>query len=304
VSDARVPPVRDAAISDSGVPQPDVDGGMDAGIDAGIGIDAAADGGADAALDAAQPGEIAATPGARCALAERIALIEISSEGAMPYLSGTVYERTNPWYGAPELMTSTCAFHRFNAGFCAGGCAFDEQCGGDGKCVKAPRARRDSKLELRADAQTQTFVASDLGELYGAVTLAGNAFAATLTFGERKVTLIETQLAGPFTSLSGTLAGDYDQPDALDFQWTAPSSDHVYTLIPINHHAGGPTFTECTVPATARALHVDGDMLRPLAVGTGLEFQGLEHVRFAAAETPEGCVELRFTSGRVHINLQ
>lgn len=37
-------------------------------------------------------------------------------------------------------------------------------------------------------------------------------------------------------------------------------------------------------------------MLEPLAVATGLEFQEFEHVRFAAAETSRGCVELRFTT--------
>jgi hypothetical protein len=47
------------------------------------------------------------------------------------------------------------------------------------------------------------------------------------------------------------------------------------------------------VPASAGALHVDGSMLLPLAVATGLEFQGMDHVRFAAAETPAGCVEIR-----------
>ena len=35
-------------------------------------------------------------------------------------------------------------------------------------------------------------------------------------------------------------------------------------------------------------------MIDPLAVITGLEFQGIEHVFVAAATTPEGCVEFRF----------
>ncbi|HMI91133.1 MAG TPA: hypothetical protein VK509_07205, partial [Polyangiales bacterium] len=139
-SDARVPPigdaaVRDAAIGDSGKPPTGPDAAMDAGPEAGTGVDAAADSGADAASDAALPGEIAAIPGARCKLAERIALIEITSEGATPYLSGTVYEQTNPWYGAPALTTAACAFHSFNAGFCPGACAVDEQCSAAGKCV-------------------------------------------------------------------------------------------------------------------------------------------------------------------------
>jgi len=37
-------------------------------------------------------------------------------------------------------------------------------------------------------------------------------------------------------------------------------------------------------------------VLEPLAVVTGLEFQSFEHVRFAAAETSRGCVELRFSN--------
>jgi hypothetical protein len=267
-------------------------------------MDAAMDGGLDAALDGATPMEIAATPGMRCELSERIALIEITSEGGgAPYLSGAVYERTHPWYGAPELTTAACAFHRFQSGLCPGACAFDEQCGADGKCVKSPRARRDVELELRGGAQTQTFMASGLGELYGAVTLAGSALAATLTFGEHTVTLVETPLAAALTGLSGTLAGGYDRPEALDLQWTGPTTGSVYTLIPINHHAAGPTFTECMVPASARSLHVDGDMLEPLAVETGLEFQGVQHAHFAAAETPAGCVELRFTA-TTRVNLQ
>jgi hypothetical protein len=39
-------------------------------------------------------------------------------------------------------------------------------------------------------------------------------------------------------------------------------------------------------------------MLLPLAVDTGLEWQGMEHARFAAAETPSGCVEIRYS--RLH----
>lgn len=38
----------------------------------------------------------------------------------------------------------------------------------------------------------------------------------------------------------------------------------------------------------------DAEMVDPLAVETGLEFQGLEHAFVAAATTPQGCVEFRF----------
>jgi hypothetical protein len=41
----------------------------------------------------------------------------------------------------------------------------------------------------------------------------------------------------------------------------------------------------------------------PLAVATGLEFQALQHVRFAAVDTPTGCVEVRMTRTQ-YVNLQ
>jgi hypothetical protein len=103
--------------------------------------------------------------------------------------------------------------------------------------------------------------------------------------------MVDAESSGTGTSLDGT----YELPESIDLSWSGPDDGFAYTLIPINHHAGGPTFTECRLPASAHALHVDGEMLQPLAVGTGLEFQGLEHVRTAAAHTPLGCVELRYS---------
>ena len=75
-----------------------------------------------------------------------------------------------------------------------------------------------------------------------------------------------------------------------------PAKDGAFvrTTIPINHHAGGPTFTECAAPDGSGAFHADAAMINPLAVKTGLEFQGVEHVFVAAAVTPQGCVEFRF----------
>jgi hypothetical protein len=99
----------------------------------------------------------------------------------------------------------------------------------------------------------------------------------------------------PATDVVLTLDGGSDSPDGLAISWTpAPTGALVFTLIPINHHAGGPTYTECAVDAAVGSMHVPGEMLKPLAVSTGLEFQGVDHVRFAAAQTPDGCVEFRF----------
>ena len=95
------------------------------------------------------------------------------------------------------------------------------------------------------------------------------------------------------------VAGGLDSPTALDLTWTPPAdAGTVLTRIPINHHAGGPTFTDCAANASAGTLHVAGAMLTPLAVSTGLEFQGIAHAQSAAVETPQGCIEVRFQTSQ------
>ena len=108
-------------------------------------------------------------------------------------------------------------------------------------------------------------------------------------------TVEETQVPGALTDMTATLGGSYDVPESIDLSWTPDGGDsHVFTHIPINHHAGGATFTECQAEMSAGSIHVDAPMLKPLAVATGLEFQTVDHVRFAAAETGRGCIEFRF----------
>ncbi|MFO0747865.1 MAG: hypothetical protein U1F43_19700 [Myxococcota bacterium] len=267
--------------------------------DTGAGDAATTDAGADADAEPTDVvvGPIAATPGARCELSERIGLVELSGDGASIYVSATVFDRADPWYGAPELSTAACRFFHFTPVGC-GTCASDEVCAPDGHCKLAPLGRADASLTLSAGGATQTFTAdAATGQMYGAVTLTGPTFALDLDFGGQHVTLGDTTMPGMVEGVGGALQGGYDHPTGLDVHWTAPASaagSRVFTHIPINHHAGGPTFTECDVASSAASFHVDGDMLAPLAVSTGLEFQGIEHMQVARAETPQGCVEVRF----------
>lgn len=152
------------------------------------------------------------------------------------------------------------------------------------------------ELTLQAGQETQTLVPEYAGAIWGAVTLPGRVFAATLTWGEFTVRLAETAVPDPIPDLMGTWHGTSEAPTGLDFAWTPPveAAAELHTRIPINHHAGGPTYTECVVPSAAGAFSVAEAMLTPLAVITGLEFQGLEHVRVAAAVTPVGCIEFRW----------
>ncbi len=288
--DTAEPDVVDADTADADAAEPDT---------ADATVPDAADAAADTSEpDASEPVTTAAVPGALCPLTERVGIVELSRWGAGSALAVTAWVEVapSPWYGAPELSSEACDFHRFDPGSC-GVCAPGTTCSmADAQCVPMPARRTDPVLTLSAGAATQSFTADPVtGDLWGNVTLSGETFAAELTFAGQRVTLSDTAVPGDLEALSGAMGGTYDQPSSVDVTWT-PTTDgaDVHTLIPINHHAAGPTFTRCRVPGSAGQLHVDGPMLTPLAVITGLEFQGVQHVRFAAADTPAGCVELRW----------
>lgn len=249
--------------------------------------------------DTAEPAITVATPGARCDLADRIGVIELSGltdEPPFPYLVATLNDRPNPWYGQPALSTEVCRHHAFKpTGICEDPCGVDETCSIDGTCAPLPVRVKDATLRLFAGDETQTFSPDPaLGYLEGAITLPGKSFGLELTWSGQTVTLAAAEAPAALPQLAGTLVGSYDAPEKVTITWTpVAEGTHAYTLIPINHHAAGPTFTECAAPASLGGFEVPEAMLTPLAVSTGLEFQGVEHVRFAAAETPIGCVEIR-----------
>ena len=260
------------ACGDSGVDVPEPDGGSDAGGDLG---------------------PVSATIGERCPLTERVGLVSIS-EGRV---NAFMFDRTDPLIGAPALTDPSCAFHEYRpAQPCS--CSGDELCGIDGVCTAPPLRATDGRLVLEAAGERQLFTADPtLGDLGGEITLSGTAFTLEVTAFGQTVTLEQaTEVPGEIASLTATLTGTYDSPEAIDASWDTFVSGHVFTHIPINHHAGGATFTECAVDTASGALRVERPMLEPLAVSTGLEFQSFDHTRFAAAETARGCVEIRFSS--------
>lgn len=250
--------------------------------------------------DTTEPVTTIATPGARCELKDRIGVIELSGvtdEPPFPYLVATLNDRPNPWYGEPALTTDACRHHAFKpTGICEDSCGLDETCSIDGECAPLPLRLKAATLRLVAGEESQTFTAdAELGYLEGAITLQGKTFGLEVSWPGQVVSFPAAEAPAALPQLAGTLAGSYDAPEKVTITWTpVAAGTHAYTLIPVNHHAAGPTFTECAVDASLGSFEVPEAMLTPLAVSTGLEFQGVEHVRFAAAETPEGCVELRF----------
>ena len=245
---------------------------------------------------------IVAVPGQRCALDERIGLITVEDSGGTFYLQGAIDDRPSPWYGAPELSTEACDFHRFDPSSACPTCSETELCGLDGTCSPAPVRYTDVVVTLTGTTEESFSADATTGDVFGALTGTG-PFAFDVRYGDVHITLVATAAPSALSDLTGTLEGGFEAPTKLDVAWsTSDLGTDVFTRIPINHHASGPTFTECAVPGSAGALSVGQAMLEPLAVITGLEFQGLEHTRFAAAETPAGCVELRVLR-REYVNL-
>jgi len=161
--------------------------------------------------------------------------------------------------------------------------------------VPEQRAIKAATLLVSSGGEEREYSAdTQLGGIYSVLDIgdADSSYAMTLSWGDTEVTLDPMPVANDeLESAMVTIEGDSSMPGALDASWQPSGrAAFVRSRIPINHHASGPTFTECAVPESTGAFHADD----PLAVGTGLEFQGLEHVFVAAATTPQGCVEFRF----------
>lgn len=232
-------------------------------------------------------------PGAVCALGERIGLVEIWSGGGVGSVSGTIYDKADPWIGPAELENASCAFHRFSTTSC-GTCEGDEVCSFDGECVAPRLAHTDAVLDVTAAGETVSITADPItGMLYGDVD--GDAdLVLRLRYGDVDVELPAVAYAPAPEGLVVVGEGDAMAPESVDASWT-PRDDgsRVRTVIPINHHAAGPTFTACDVPTNAGNLHADAGMLVPLATITGLEFQGLDVSHTAAVHLDAGCIEFR-----------
>jgi hypothetical protein len=238
-----------------------------------------------------------AVPNTFCAPEDTIGRFRISGFPGGPTISGELWETTNPFVGPPSLSTETCGFHTFQD-TCAGDCDPGTVCNYAGECVPEQRSVKTASLRISVGAEEQIVDADPtIGGFYAPLEIGDESseFAMHLTWGELEVDLAPFAYQGAtLADAAVTIEGDQSAPGALDATWTTSAAGgHVMSRIPINHHAGGGTFTNCAAPLAAEAFHADAEMIDPLAVITGLEFQGLEYVNIAAAETTVGCIDFR-----------
>lgn len=240
-------------------------------------------------------GPILAVLDTRCEYFERRGLVTVANYGGPNrYVSVELYDRPFPWLGPPAISDASCQHHRAFSGAC--NCSGQEVCDHDGLCATAPVPEAAVELSVSDGNTNQTFTGDGAGSTGGEITLSGAALGLVLDAGPLAIQVPSASIPGTLINPSGVLTGSYEAPGAVDLAWQAPiDAAFVYSHTNINHHAPEATFTTCVVPASAESLHIDGAMLMPLAVITGLEFQAIEHVRFASASTAEGCVEFRFS---------
>lgn len=255
-----------------------------------------------------------AVPGERCLRSNRIGSVQVwFGEGQAPSIYATLTDRLHPWYGPPAIQNSTCAYYEYTD-TCGGTCVAGEICSHDGVCTAGPlnlgaTTVAISTLDIPGDStvagETIWMPESFDGGSWGEFDLPGDAFSARVIAPGYDIRVAPMSVPVALESLNGTISGTENEPTAVDITWfwSGPGDfGSVYTSIAINHHAGGPSFTECAVGVESQQLHIEGDVLVPLAVSTGLEFQNVEFARFAAAQTPAGCVEFRFAQ-RTYLDL-
>ena len=205
-----------------------------------------------------------------CDPAEQIGQIMIQRWGSdgTPTFDGRIWDQSDPWIDQPTLEEEPCAFYEWSG------------------CEDCPSR---SALQAVATINGVEYPSDEAtGMMWGEVS--SDVFEMSVRFAGGTAT------AEPLNLLSGlnptvTSTGDSDQPGDLEVSWTGADSGHVATWIPINHHANPYTWTQCMVEADAAGFTVPEDMVTPLAVSTGLEFQGVWHGEYLAAETDAGCIQ-------------
>ncbi len=236
-------------------------------------------------------------PGERCIVSERIGIVVVEKFQKVQ-VNARLFDKPIPSIGDPVLSDEACSFYEFVPAANCRNCNNDQTCDGNSVCVDLPKVFPNGSLKLSDGVSELRVMTDEYGGLSGQLEAAGDTFSIELTLGSSVLNLPATTIPAPLEGLVSNLSGSYENPDAMDLTWDLPADPaRVFTHVPINHHVGlEGTFTECEVDATSKSLHIDGPMLKPLAVATGLEFQTINHVRFAAAQIKEGCVEFRFLS--------
>lgn len=250
-------------------------------------------GGADGADGGGRDGDV--RRGELCPSAEKIGEVYLIPQGAGLYVGGRIFDAPSPWIGPPVAATEACEHHAYDPASCGGPCPAGEVCGLDGVCAPEPRVRFDVRLEVEVDREFLHYEPDPTaGYFAGEAPMVDLLDGVRLTVGGEELVVSALPVGGALPDLVVRAESDtLDAPGQLTVSWSpAPAGTLVRTVIPMNHHASAPTFTTCAAPVESGGFVVPAEMVDPLAVVTGLEFQGCGHVGAAAMRFTDGCVDV------------
>ncbi|MBT3219694.1 MAG: hypothetical protein HN348_11430 [Proteobacteria bacterium] len=223
-----------------------------------------------------------------CPHEQLIGTVGVTLEGSLE-LGARVFDKAHPWIGPPSASSAHCVFHEYQAQ--CKPCDSGQVCSFAGECVDEQRAVDDLSLIVTVDGIEHTLEPKDLGLIWEQFDQ-GSRFSFELLWADNHIETEEFTMFDDDLSVTVTAQGDYEHPGELDVSWSNPGSGgYVSTLIPINHHAGAPTFTSCQASASDEEFVVPAEMVDPLSVGTGLEFQSVQYGTYAAAFVDGGCIQ-------------
>jgi hypothetical protein len=190
-------------------------------------------------------------------------------------------------------VAGDCAYHVHDRAAC-GGCDLGDVCSQTGECVVRRSPVLGSTIAVTIDGVEQNFEANEFGQIWSDLGPVTTDIETSLSWDG---TVASAPAWSPPTGDIGpavAVSGEWDAPGELVVTWTDQGeSALVTTTVPINHHVPSSTFVHCVSAESTETFSAPAEMIDPLAVVTGLEFQGLEHERAYAVPVAGGCVQFR-----------
>ena len=214
-----------------------------------------------------------------CDPGTEIAYVRLINYGKTTTVLAEAFDAPDVTIGTPALVAGDCAYHVHDRAAC-GGCDLGDVCSQTGGCVVRRSPVLGSTIAVTIDGVEQNFEANEFGQIWSDLGPITTDIETSLSWDG---TVASAPAWSPPTGDIGpvvAVSGEWDAPGELIVTWTDQGeSALVTTTVPINHHVPDSTFVHCVSAESTEMFSAPAEMIDPLAVITGLEFQDLEHER-------------------------
>jgi len=125
------------------------------------------------------------------------------------------------------------------------------------------------------------------GEVVGALSV-------RLEFDHYTVTLGPTPIPAPLMGLDATFHGPENARESADVSWAVPADGQVLAFAVLERGTPLDPFTECVADGSALSFTIERDVLEPFLRIGAFQANVVDHAHVAAANTPVGCIEIRY----------